>query len=137
MSYGVDRRRCLDLALLWLWLRLVATAHIRPLAWEPPYAAGMALKRQINKSYVWLHHYSSSLGNSVYFPFYDMTKPTESDRSSPNTHDGSSLPISPFHPCTAVRCYLSLNKLHMKQEHIYILRRKKQNHYSILTSSII
>ena len=31
-----------DLALLWLWCRLVATAPIRLLAWEPPYAAGAA-----------------------------------------------------------------------------------------------
>ena len=30
------------LALLWLWHRRVATAPIRPLAWEPPYAAGAA-----------------------------------------------------------------------------------------------
>ena len=29
-----------DLALLWLWCRPAATAPIRPLAWEPPYAAG-------------------------------------------------------------------------------------------------
>ena len=29
-------------ALLWLWHRPVATALIRPLAWEPPYAAGAA-----------------------------------------------------------------------------------------------
>ena len=28
-----------DPALLWLWSRPVATAPIRPLAWEPPYAA--------------------------------------------------------------------------------------------------
>ena len=34
-----------DLALLWLWYRLAAVALIRPLAWEPPYAAGVALKR--------------------------------------------------------------------------------------------
>ena len=34
-----------DLALLWLWLWLAATAPIRPLAWEPPYAMGMALKK--------------------------------------------------------------------------------------------
>jgi len=27
----------------------VATAPIRPLAWEPPYAAGEALKRQKDK----------------------------------------------------------------------------------------
>ena len=32
--------------LLWLRHRPVATALIRPLAWEPPYAAGAALKRQ-------------------------------------------------------------------------------------------
>ena len=38
-----------DPALLWLWRRLVATAPIRLLAWEPPYAAGAALKRQKKK----------------------------------------------------------------------------------------
>ena len=27
---------------LWLWHRPLATALIRPLAWEPPYAAGAA-----------------------------------------------------------------------------------------------
>ena len=36
-------RRCSsDPALLWLWHRLAATALIRPLAWEPPYATGAA-----------------------------------------------------------------------------------------------
>jgi len=38
----VARRIGLDLALLWLWRRLEATAPIRPLAWEPPHAAGAA-----------------------------------------------------------------------------------------------
>ena len=38
-----------DLALLWLWPRLAATAPIRPLAWEPPYALAVALKRQKTK----------------------------------------------------------------------------------------
>ena len=28
--------------LLWLWCRPAATAPIRPLAWEPPYAVGAA-----------------------------------------------------------------------------------------------
>jgi len=32
--------------MLWLWYRLAATAPIQLLAWEPPYAAGVALKRQ-------------------------------------------------------------------------------------------
>ena len=49
MSCGVGRRRGLDLALLWLWCRLEATAPIRPLAWEPPYAEGAALKGQKTK----------------------------------------------------------------------------------------
>ena len=44
MSCGVGRRCGLDPALLWLWRRLAATAPIRPLAWEPPYAEGVALK---------------------------------------------------------------------------------------------
>ena len=44
MSRGVDCRRGSDPALLWLWCGLAATAPIRPLAWEPPYAAGAALE---------------------------------------------------------------------------------------------
>ena len=50
MSCGVGRRCCLDLVLLWLWRRLETTALIRPLAWEPPRAAGAALKRQKTKN---------------------------------------------------------------------------------------
>ena len=46
MSYGVGHRRSLDPALLGLWSRKAATAPIGPLAWEPPYAVGAALKRQ-------------------------------------------------------------------------------------------
>ena len=34
----------MDRALPWLWHRPAATAPIRPLAWEPPCAAGVALK---------------------------------------------------------------------------------------------
>ena len=35
--------------MLWLWYRLAATALIRPLAQEPPYASGAAPKRQKKK----------------------------------------------------------------------------------------
>ena len=42
-------RHGLDLVLLWLWGRPAAVAPIRPLAWEPPYAAGMALKSKKKK----------------------------------------------------------------------------------------
>ena len=34
-----------DPELLWLWRRPAATALIRPLAWEPPYATGVALEK--------------------------------------------------------------------------------------------
>ena len=49
MSCGVGRRCGSDPALLWLWHRLAATAPIRPLAWEPPYAAGAALEKAKKK----------------------------------------------------------------------------------------
>ena len=45
MSCGIGYRRGSDPTLLWLWYRLAAVAPIRPLAWEPPYAVGMALKK--------------------------------------------------------------------------------------------
>ena len=54
VSCGVGRRHGSDLALLllWLWRRPAARALIRPLAWEPPYAMGAALKRQKKKKKV-------------------------------------------------------------------------------------
>ena len=42
MSCGVSHRRSSDPSLPWLWRRLEATAPIRPLAWEPPFAGGAA-----------------------------------------------------------------------------------------------
>ena len=49
MICGVGHRLSSDPALLWLWLWPVATDPIRPLAWEPPYAACADLKRQKKK----------------------------------------------------------------------------------------
>ena len=49
VSCGVGRRLSSDPTLLWLWRRRVATALIRPLAWEPPYAAGAALGKTKRK----------------------------------------------------------------------------------------
>ena len=54
VSCGVDHRCGSDPKLLWLWCRPAATAWIRPLAWEPPYAEGATLekaKRQKRKNY--------------------------------------------------------------------------------------
>ena len=47
MSWGVGRRRGSDPALLWLWHRLAVPAPVGPLAWEPPYAMGAALKKRL------------------------------------------------------------------------------------------
>ena len=46
MSCGVGHTYGLDVTLLWLWYRPAATALIRPLAYELPYTAGEALKKQ-------------------------------------------------------------------------------------------
>ena len=46
MSCGIDRRSD---PTLWLWHRLAATAQIRPLAWETPYAPGAALENTKKK----------------------------------------------------------------------------------------
>ena len=43
MSCGVSRRCSSDPVLL--WRRLAATAPIKPLVWEPPYAVGAALEK--------------------------------------------------------------------------------------------
>ena len=51
---GLRIRRCCsvghrcgsDPALLWLWYRLAGAAPVQPLAWEPPYVMGVALKKQ-------------------------------------------------------------------------------------------
>ena len=46
MSCGIGNRHSSDLVLLCLWCREVATALIKPLAWEPPYAVGSAQERK-------------------------------------------------------------------------------------------
>ena len=42
---GVGPRCGSDPVLLWLWRRLEATALIKALAWEPPYATGEVLEK--------------------------------------------------------------------------------------------
>ena len=49
VSSGGSHRHGWDPESLWLWCRPAATATIRPLAWEPPYATSMALKRKKSK----------------------------------------------------------------------------------------
>ena len=49
MSYSVGRRCSCDLASLWLWRRLAATAVIGPLDKEPPNAEGVDKKKRKKK----------------------------------------------------------------------------------------
>ena len=49
MSCGVGCKWGSDPVLLWLWCRPAAVALILPLAWEPPYAAGAAIKNEKKK----------------------------------------------------------------------------------------
>ena len=59
MSSCIGHGCGLDLMLLWLWCRPVATALIQPLAWEILYAAGVAQRRKKKKKkrkykvYIW------------------------------------------------------------------------------------
>ena len=49
MSSGVGHKCGSDPVLLWLWQRLATAALIQPLAWQPPYAMGAALKKRQKK----------------------------------------------------------------------------------------
>jgi len=46
ISCGVGGRCGSDPVLLCLWRRLAATVLVQPLAWEHPYAVGVALKKE-------------------------------------------------------------------------------------------
>ena len=56
MSCCVGCRCSSDPAFLWLWHRLAATASIWPLAWEPPYAMGVAQKKKAKIKWNWKEH---------------------------------------------------------------------------------
>ena len=49
MSCDVGHKCGSDPALLLLWCRPAATAPVERLSWEPPYAAGVALKKKKKK----------------------------------------------------------------------------------------
>ena len=64
-----------DPALLWLWCTLAAAALIQPLAWEPPYATGVALKRQKKEKhnkmgycFLTTYDFSPQLQTSLFLP---------------------------------------------------------------------
>ena len=60
--------------LLGLWWRPVAVDLIRPLAWEPPYAVGVALRKKQEHTHVRTSHVSI---NDIFF-----VQPKQPDRNS-------------------------------------------------------
>ena len=73
ISCGVDHRCSLDLPLLWLWHRLAAVAPVWPLAWEPPYATGVALKSQKKKNASRKYLVNSALFKGVIWFSFSVT----------------------------------------------------------------
>ena len=65
MSCSVGYRHSSDVVLMWLWYKPVAIAAIQPLAWEPPYATGAALKRQKKKKELRNLEHRQTMNNNV------------------------------------------------------------------------
>ena len=61
MNCGVGHRCSSDLGFLRPWHRPAATAPIRPIAWEPPFAMGVALKGQKDKKKYIMHRIEFNL----------------------------------------------------------------------------
>ena len=70
MICGVGGRCGSDLALLWLWCRPAAVAPSRLLAWEPPYATGVALKKKKKKIGEAAHFRINELKNELPCDYY-------------------------------------------------------------------
>ena len=67
LSCGViGLRHCSDPTLLWLWCRSAAAALIQPLAWDPPYAIGAALKSQKAKQNKTKHHQTKKPASYIF-----------------------------------------------------------------------
>ena len=65
MSCGVGCRCGLDSSLLWPWSWLAATALIGSLAWEPPYAAGVALEKTKGQNLRILENHEQNVDGNV------------------------------------------------------------------------
>ena len=66
MSSGAGHKLSSAPALLWLWHRSAAAALIQPLAWDPPYAIGAALKSQKAKQNKTKHHQTKKPASYIF-----------------------------------------------------------------------
>ena len=104
VSCGIGHRRGLDLA--WLWHRPVAIALIQLLAWEPPYAADAALKKNegglllsIDSQQVYEDLYSTYRSNWL-LPTTWMSKKTDPPLSLPERNSlPETLTLAQWEPC--------------------------------------
>ena len=80
ISCGVGSRHDSDLVLLLLWCRTVAVAPIRPLAWPPPYAKGVALNRPKKKNILSFQFGRVNIYQSVDHQWIDRSKAKLSKR---------------------------------------------------------
>ena len=73
-----------------LWHRLAAAAPIKPLAWEPPYAAVVALKKtkKTRHLHVVTLHTKNLLKTDKRLQDYDGTRKTSSSQIG-SSHNGS------------------------------------------------
>ena len=103
MSCGVGQRGSSDLELLWLWP--LATAPFWPLAWELPYAVGLALKRQKTKK---KERNLSCLKNCNVFKYNRLLKAWVRPACEPSTLNEWQYPLwkpyksSNCHPSAAI-----------------------------------
>ena len=72
MSCGVGCRHGSDPELPWLWHRPAATAPIRPLTWERPYATGMAQEMAKRKKEKKKEHEKFSKVHKLYYPLKSL-----------------------------------------------------------------
>ena len=118
MSYGVGHWCGSDLALLWLWWRLAATALIRPSAWELPYAAVTALKRKKENIYnFWGVEFDNFNKTTYVFTFWLSNLMSRNllwrytSKSIKNIYMQKVTQHSMACDCTLWKCKKSLNKV--------------------------
>ena len=97
MSCGIGCRCGLDPELLWLWRRPAATAPIQPLAWEPPYVSGAAVKRQIKKRCSLQLHSCEGLNGAG-----GSASKTVLSRGAGRWHEASVAPLLDLSTCLSI-----------------------------------
>ena len=85
-----------QVAVLWLWCWPATTAPFRPLAWEPPYATGAALKKKRPKKkkqkpvfFIWNLHSFSLLSGRFWQMYWEAEDKRELEKERENRNKNS------------------------------------------------